>query len=302
MIHIVCNIDENYIEYCGVTISGLFVHNPKETFTIHIICSNKVSNEKKDRLKQYCERYKAHIQFYDINAEILESFPIKSQDHLTVATYLRLFMTDLLPNQIDKVLYIDCDILINGPIRELWEIDIEDVSVAAVEERPPFDRQSPIQLGYPEEDSLFNAGIMLINLKRWREKNMTQLCMEYIRNNYVRIHHHDQDVLNALLHNDKKFISIRWNLMDFFLLTKPEIQSYRIDDLKKALQSPSIIHFSGIRKPWMHNCDNPYRNLYIRFAKQQGWHVINWKISLHYHLRALLYKLINKKKTIKVQY
>lgn len=302
MINIVCNIDEKYIEYCGVTLSGLFLHTPDETFSIHIICSSKVPESGKERLKAYCEKHNAQVSFYNVQASLIESFPRREQDHLSVAAYLRLFMSELLPDTIDKVLYIDCDILINGSIKELWETNIDDVSVAAVEERPPFDIQSPFQLGYPAEYSYFNSGVMLINLKKWREKNLVERCKQYIASEYKRIRHHDQDVLNALLYNDKKFISIRWNLMDFFLYLTPDIQFHRTEDLKEAIKAPAIIHFTGSRKPWMHNCDNPYRNLYIRFAKREGWHVIDWKASFHYHLRAILYKLINKKKSIKVSY
>lgn len=302
MIHIVCNIDENYVEYCGVTLSGLFTYTTDEIFTIHIICSSKVPESSKDRLSNYCANHNATVYFYDVQASLIETFPRKEKDHPSVAAYLRLFMSELLPDTIDKVLYIDCDILINKSIKELWDIPIEDVSIAAVEERPPFDIQSPLRLNYPEKYSYFNSGVMLVNLKKWREKNFVKLCKEYIAVHSESIRYHDQDILNALLYNDKKFISIQWNLMDFFLYLKPDIQPHRIANLQDALISPAIIHFTGSHKPWMHNCDNPYRNLYIRFARQQGWHVIDWKTSLHYHLRILFYKLINKKKSIKVNY
>ena len=73
------------------------------------------------------------------------------------------------------------------------------------------------------------------------------------------------------------------------------------NDWDDALKSPAIIHFTGKRKPWMYNCDSPFRDQYIRFAKQQGWHVINNKNAIHYFFRKILYKVINKKKTIKNQ-
>ncbi len=136
---------------------------------------------------------------------------------------------------------------------------------------------------------MVSPGFMLINLQRWREKNFVETCKNYIASNYDNIKLHDQDVLNALLHKEKEFIPIRWNLMDFFLYASPHVQPERIEDWNQALKSPTIIHFTGKRKPWMYNCDSPFRDRYIRFAKQQGWHVINNKNAIHYFFRKILY-------------
>lgn len=298
MIDIVCSIDENYIEYCGVMLTSLVVHTPHEKFRIHIICSSMVENKGKEKLKAFCDKYQAEVYFYDVDYSLIKDFPIRKQDHLSLAAYLRLFMSELIPSHINKVLYLDCDLIAVESIKELWEKNIDDIAVAAVEERSPFDTQSPVTLKYPTEYSYFNSGVMLINLQKWREKKFVDECKHYISLNYDNIKLHDQDVLNALLYKEKEFISIRWNLMDFFLYAKPEVQSNRKEDWQKALKSPAIIHFTGKRKPWMYNCDSPYRDLYIQFAKLHGWHVINHKNAIHYCLRKILYKIIKKKKTI----
>lgn len=301
MIDIVCSIDENYIEYCGVMLASLFVHTPDEKFRVHIICSSKVEKAGKKRLKVFCEKHQAEVYFYDVDYSLIKDFPIRKQDHLSLAAYLRLFMSELIPSNINKILYLDCDLIVVDSIKELWEKNIDNIAVAAVEERSPFDTESPVTLKYPVEYSYFNSGVMLINLQKWREKKFVEACKSYIASNYENIKLHDQDVLNALLYKEKQFISIRWILMDFFLYASPEIQPERKKDWDDALKSPAIIHFTGKRKPWMYNCDSPFRDQYIRFAKQQGWHVINNKNAIHYFFRKILYKVINKKKTIKIK-
>lgn len=291
MIDIVCNIDENYIEHCGVMLSSLFIHNSQEDFRIHIINSN-VNLKQKERLITFCQRFNASLHFYDVDFSSIQNFPIRTQDHLSLAAYLRLFMSKLIPDYVDKVLYLDCDLLVVNSIKELWETSVENIAVAAVEERPPYNTKSPASLGYPIEFSYFNSGVMLVNLKLWREENLFDQFKTFITNNYDVIRLHDQDVLNALLYKKRKFISIRWNIMDFFLFTQPKIQKRRLEDLQAAIENPVIIHFTGKRKPWSHSCDSPYRKQYIALAHRYHWNVITPQESIRYHIRKTWYIIL----------
>ena len=291
MIYIVCNIDNNYTEQCGLMLLSLLSHNPQQRFTVYII-NNRVCEANKDRLYKLTSHFGLKINFCDVSHSLIEKFPIKEDDHLSLATYLRIFMSELLPENIDKVLYLDCDLMVIDSIKDLWETDMEDFAVAAVEERPPFDTISPETLGYPTSYSYFNAGVMLINLKYWREMDLSSKCQKFIQENRQIIQHHDQDVLNALLHDKRKFISIRWNLMDFFMFTQLKIQENRLPDLYNSFKQPAINHFTAKRKPWAHNCDSPFRNHYIRLAKQYSCNVMVNKDSIHYHLRHFWFKLM----------
>lgn len=305
MIEIVCNIDQNYVEYCGVMLSGLFIHNAQERFRIHAINSNVTSVQKK-RLSAFCRQFNAEICFYDVPFSSIEHFPIRVQDHLSLAAYLRIFMSELLPDTVDKVLYLDCDLMVIDSIKELWETAVGHFAVAAVEERPPYDTDSPARLGYPAEYSYFNSGVMLINLKYWRETHLAERGKEFIKSNYSKLRLHDQDVLNALLYRQRMFLPIRWNVMDFFLFTRPLIQPRRLADLHEAIDRPAIIHFTGKRKPWLHNCDSPYRNRYIALARKYRWKVITPRESVRYCIRKAWYAVLTatrlrKRRTVSVK-
>lgn len=291
MIDIVCNIDQSYIAYCGVMLGSLFEHNPSETFCIHAI-SSRVTPAQQMQLITFCQKYKATLTFYNVDFDSIKDFPIKAKDHLSLAAYLRLFMSELLPSDIDKVLYLDCDMIVVDSIRELWNIDISQVAVAAVEERPPYDTDSPLRLGYPSSFSYFNSGVMLINLKRWREKDLLRHCKEFLANQFEKIRLHDQDVLNALLYDERLFLPIRWNVMDFFLFTRPLVQECRKEALQQAIAQPGIIHFTGKRKPWLHSCDSPYRNYYLKLARKYHWKVITPQESIRYYLRRCWYVIL----------
>ena len=300
MIEIVCCLDDHFVEYCGMMLDSLFVHNPNEKFRVHIIFNSTVCVKTKERLSALGKKFSFDFCFYTLNNDLIKSFPTNEKDHISLSAYIRLFMADLLPDGVDKVLYLDGDMMIVDSVRDLWNTEIDDVMVAAVEERYPFDTNSPDRLHYPREYSYFNSGVMLINLKKWKEADITRRFLDYIQKYPERIRLHDQDVLNALLFDKKKFISIRWNLMDFFLYKRPEVQERRIKDWEEAIHHPAIIHFTGKRKPWLHFCDSPYRDLYARFARKRGWHVQTRTSAMHYFFRKQLYRLINKKKTITV--
>ena len=157
-------IDDNYTEYCGVTLSSLFASTPEERFRIHIICHN-LSDRSKDRLTNFCGRHGNLICFYEVSDDMIKGFPIGNHKYISIATYLRLFMSDLLPDDIDKVLYLDCDIMVIHSVKELWNIDVSDVALAGVEDQEELVEKAPMRLGYPQQYGYVNAGVLLVNLK-----------------------------------------------------------------------------------------------------------------------------------------
>ncbi len=294
MIDVVCNIDDNYTEYCGVTLSSLFASTPEERFRIHIICHN-LSDRSKDRLTNFCGRHGNLICFYEVSDDMIKGFPIGNHKYISVATYLRLFMSDLLPDDIDKVLYLDCDIMVIHSVKELWNIDVSDVALAGVEDQEELVEKAPMRLGYPQQYGYVNAGVLLVNLKYWREKHLTECGKKFIMENRTQLLFHDQDVLNALFYNNKKLIPMRWNLMDFFLMKNYVSPMHRKDEYQEALKNPVIIHFTGAKKPWMHRCSHPFQDSYIRLAHREGWKIMSIKEYVHYILRKWLYRVIRKK-------
>ncbi|MCQ2201196.1 MAG: glycosyltransferase family 8 protein [Bacteroidales bacterium] len=292
---IVINIDSDFVTYAHVMLYSLEECNAETSFSIHIINVGLNDSHKKDFIVKHP---KMDFHFYDVDDNVLKSLPMWRRDYVSPATYLRIFMPELLPSSVDKVLFLDCDTLILDSVSDLWNIDLEsdNLMIAAVEERPPYDTKKPETLNYSVESSYYNAGVALINLKALREANFSQKASLFIAQNRDVILHHDQDIMNALTAGSTKFISCRWNLLDFFTFKKPEIQSRRMDDLKEALRNPAIVHFSNKRKPWHHNCGNPFRDLYLSKATQYGISVAStWELKTKYRLRKILYAILLKK-------
>lgn len=294
MIDIAINIDTDFIPYTHVMLYSLEESNAVESFTIHVINIDLSESQKDEFTKRHP---KMIFRFYNVNSELVKSFPMWRKDYVSQATYLRIFMPDLIPSSVDKVLFLDCDTLVLDSIRDFWEIDLNtgNFMIAAIEERPPYDVEKPKTLNYSTDSSYFNAGVALINLKAMREANFCKKASLFIKEYREALRHHDQDIMNALTAGHTMFVSCRWNLLDFFTFKKPNIQSRRLDDLQNALRNPAIVHFSNKRKPWRHNCDNPFRSLYLAKATQYGIPVGSpWELNTKRVLRRVLYTMLIK--------
>ena len=144
--------------------------------------------------------------------------------------------------QYDKVLYLDVDIIVDGNISELWNTNIEEYVVAAVREESVEANEE--RLGIPKNQKYFNAGVLLMNLKKIREEKFFEKIMNYLKKNYETILYSDQDVLNAVFYNTWLELDEKWNYHNYFVIRRnSKIELINLD-------TPRIIHYTGPIKPW----------------------------------------------------
>lgn len=268
MKNIICGIDDKYYQHCGAMLLSLFKHND-DTFHVYVL-SLELTDEHKKLLKELVESFQNFIYFIDIDKKLIEFFPMKESDYPSLATYLRLFIPQLLPLDVEKALYIDSDIIFKGDISDLYNCDITNYALAGMEDAP---HRQPERLGYPIEDKYFNAGFLLLNIKYLRDINFVDKALSYIRDYHQKIVLHDQDVLNALLHGHVLFVPIKWNMLDCFYKDPPFISNNYELELEESRKSPITIHFSGPLKPWHQGCIHPLREEYFEYSRQIPWGV-----------------------------
>lgn len=133
-IHIALNIDSNYVKHCAVTLASLFANNKEECFVVHIL-ENGLTHEHKELLRSIVAKANSEVMFYEPEASLLSGLSIrKFSKRISMATYYRCLLSEIIPQEVDKLLYLDCDIVIMDSIRPLWELSLEGVGVAAVED------------------------------------------------------------------------------------------------------------------------------------------------------------------------
>ncbi len=264
--------DDNYTQHAGVTICS-FLANNSGAHTFHII-SDGISEHNQSLLNNICEASGSTLHYYSVDAATAADFPVGAgtiNPDLTIATYFRLFMADLLPVSLEKVLYIDCDIVIDASLAPLWNTMFQEGKcIAALEELALLSTDGCRRMGYPQSFSYFNAGVLLVHLGRLRTFYSVKKATTFIRDHHTNIRYHDQDVLNALLYDKKQFFGLRYNVMDTCLI-KGAVLPDRYKDQSSTVRQPAIIHYTGDVKPWHRESRNPFTYKYFEYLKLTPW-------------------------------
>jgi lipopolysaccharide biosynthesis glycosyltransferase len=201
--------------------------------------------------------------------EPVRNFPVNG--HASVATYFRLLLPDLLPAGVQRVIFIDSDAIVHSSLQPLWDQPLEGKSLGAV----PDHWISCRDHGYVH-GTYFNAGIMLIDLDRWRQTDVLGIGAAFARAHPDRLRHWDQDVLNHVFQGDWLAIGERWNACPHLFGLLPGF-SLKPDQLsateREAIADPAIIHFAGPGpvKPWNARCPHPLKHLYREAKALTPW-------------------------------
>lgn len=216
---IVACTDKNFIFPMGVMMYSLCQNNQDAEIVFHIILDEDVTTSDKNNLqKTVCGFRNCRIAFYAVNRTVLSSFPDPGgRKDISLATYYRLMLTELLPDTVHKVLYLDGDIIIRGSLKPLWDLDLTDSAVAGATDAIAGQVDLYNRLHYPPTKGYFNAGVLLINLDYWREHKVINLFNDFINNRANDIIYHDQDVLNGVFWGCKKTFPIKYNFNSGFL-------------------------------------------------------------------------------------
>lgn len=271
-INIVFASDDNYAQHIAVVIASIMAKT-KEEVCFYVINDN-ISKNKIEKLRDTAVAFKAEIEFISVPEAKFSNVYLSG--HVSKAAYFRLALADILPNDIEKVIYLDVDLLVYDDIKKLWKIDLENLPLAAV---PDYGimasgrlcKQKADVIGLPIGEKYFNSGVLIVNLKEWRKENYTKQILEIINNN--QFPHHDQDALNKLFMHKWQALDLRWNIIPpvFNLFPKVLLNSrFRIIAIK-ARKNPGIIHYAGRYKPWEFTLHNGFNDKYYEYLQQTAF-------------------------------
>lgn len=271
MVNVVFASDNNFAPYLGVAMYSLLKNNQNiEDLNIFILDTN-ISKNNKNKLNVILEDYSnASLIFVKVpNLEKLLNIHINIKN-FSIDTYSRLFISSLLPKNIEKIIYLDCDALILKSLKEIWETDLGDNYCAGVLDlATPFFRES---IGLLPNDNYINAGFLLINLKKWRNDNIEQDFINYLKINNGNILNNDQGIINFIFKNKILIVNPVYNFASmFFEWDYDKIMKfyntkkfYSKKVISNAKENIVFLHFSI--KPWLINVKNPCKNFYLFYA------------------------------------
>lgn len=252
-IGVVFCIDKAYVQQLGVTLASLLLHNEAKQLKIFVV-SPVLDPADLGKLVSIGRIFGADIVFKQGEDERISG--LREHLHISRATYYRLLLPEIL-SDVDKIIYLDCDVVVEANLKELWDTDVSGYGCAGVDEEtsPHANR-----LGL-SPDFYVNAGILVLNLAYWRNNDITAKCLDWLGANPQKAALLEQDAINVVLRERKTRIDVKWNLnpapfVDLGSLTKyPE----------------RILHFAGPLKPW-HKCyDLDLQSIYRKYVNLTPW-------------------------------
>lgn len=270
--NIVFCTDKRYIIPCGVMMTSLCENNKEDFIKFFCIVDGNVDETDKMKLKKISQKYGHTIEFLTFNSPALESLPIKDNVRYTKSVYYRLFFSEIFPKDMNKILFLDGDIIINHSLHELWDTDIEKYALGAIPDMTDGNMEYYNRLKYSSHEGYFNGGVLLINLDYWRKNNVQNRFLDFCKNYPERIVWNDQDVMNYVLRNEKLNLHLKYNVQHgFFWKNNMNFEWNRFgNQFFDAIKKPVIIHYN-CTKPWIKECDHPYKNAFTEYLNLTEW-------------------------------
>lgn len=270
-IHVLCCPDSHYCPYTGVMLTSLLENNRRHHIEIWIATTDYDPDNCR-RFLTLEDDYDCRIHIIHVTQKEMDALP-DGQGLWSKATYLRLTVLKSLPADVTKILYLDGDIIVNTDIAPLWNHHMGDKAAVVVTDINDylFDNGKRLNISQP----YFNAGVMVLDLDRCRQLDLTDRCIQIIST--MRLDYLDQDALNMVLDGHVVYASLQWNLVTGFLLTNnlPMIPP-DIRNLAARLASgrrKAIIHYTGEYKPWLNGTFmfHPLHAVWRRYYRISPW-------------------------------
>lgn len=265
---IVMACDEAYAMPLATTLRSLAETSRASGRLDVIVLTSQFSPTMRHRVATSLPRDSVALHWVTVDIEAFQAF--STRPYISKVTYARLLVSQFIPRNISRVLYLDADILVTDSVAPLCEIDLQGAAVGAVLDTDAQNHSQRLELETSQsrdshshgvvslQGRYFNAGVLLIDLPRWREYEISEKAMQYIAR-----HPHtllaDQDALNIACAGSWKELGARWNW---------QTHDPRGFSRMAADQRPTIVHFAGRWKPWNPASLSPDAHLYDGFRSR----------------------------------
>lgn len=269
-INIVFASDNNYAQHTAVAMASVLVNTKVPQKIQFYLIDDEIQQENKEKITKTVQNLGGNIEFIKIKNSKLEDCYVSGE--LSRASYFRLDIANILGESIEKIIYLDCDLLVYDDIEKMWQLDMGGKPVAAtcdlgIMASARVRKQKNKFIGLPFDAPYFNAGVLIMDLKKWRDGNYAEAIIALATQN--KYPNHDQDALNKFFMNNWQEIPLRWDVIppvfNLFLkiLNKPDLRKKAIE----AKLNPAIFHYAGGYKPWEYEIHDGFNDKYYEYLK-----------------------------------
>lgn len=270
-IQILCALDANYLPQLRVLLTSIRLNNPGETFGLYLMHSGLPECEL-EGLERWCGEAGWEFHSVSVDAALFDGAPVTAQYPREM--YYRLLAGQMLPDSLSRVLYLDPDILVINPLRELWETDMQGNMFAAAAHTGKTElanNVNRIRLG--TDHDYYNSGVLLIDLERCRSEVSPDELFAFVREHRRELVMPDQDLLNAVYGDSiLPLDDALWNY-DARNFNNYVLRSTGGQDMSWVMENTAILHFCGKAKPWKPNYIYRFGVLYRHYERlaERAW-------------------------------
>lgn len=264
---IVFTSNDDFAMLLGVAICSLF-ENKKGDYPVQVfVIDGGISPGNKTKLAVLEKRYRFTITYVTPDRELFAGIrPAGMQIELPLETYYRTAIGRILPAARNKAIYMDVDVVVRGDIGELFYEDLGGKTLGAVADCYQDRRREHLKNLFENTNipaktgdaAYFNAGVLLIDLNRWRKLEIEKKLFNFMRGNPGKLFYHDQDALNVVLSGDSRILPAKYNFLAEYAEHYGE-------------HKPLIVHYAGGAKPWYVFSALPYQSDYVYYANKTPW-------------------------------
>lgn len=301
--NIVYHSSDGFVGITSASIVSLLENNKDAEDIVIYYINRDITKDNKKLLSSMVHKYGRDIQFIDM-PNWSEKYNVNLSSTLKRWPgfgYNRLFITELLPESIDRVIYLDSDTIIEGSLKELWELDFEDCYEAAVDDCLSKKYRKVVHL---KGDGVYcNNGVLVLNLKKFREDNVIKTFLAFIVKYKGFFVYNEQTILNSVFENKIKVLPLKYNVYtlvyafsykQLMALRKPYKYSYSQQEYEEAKNAPVITHYTGCfmvnKRPWVQGSEHPHVDAYLKYKEMTPWA----KEPLHQDKRGAIDKISEK--------
>jgi lipopolysaccharide biosynthesis glycosyltransferase len=265
---IVCAADDRYAMPLAVMLRSMVQHLWRYPAVQVWVLDGGVSWRNKRRMAHSLPVGKVELHWVRPSHRQLRGAPVDG--HVSICTYYRLIIAEMLPLSISKVIYLDVDALVMGDIGELWDVELNKNVVSAVPQvgmtvSDPYGLAMYEELGLPPDAPYFNAGVLLLDLARWRKMDLGRQALQFVAKYSGKLHFWDQAVLNGILAGAWGALDLKWNVC------VGHLWQGNVAELVEQPGTVSVMHFASSIKPWGYCVQHPARELFFQWMDQTAW-------------------------------
>ncbi len=263
--NILVSLDQNYLPQLRVLLTSLYLNHPKTHCNVYLL-HREIPEEKLEDLEQGLAAFGFSLFPILVDSALFRNAPVTKQ--YPQEMYYRLLAAQLLPETLDRVLYLDPDILIINSLAPLWQLDLKQYLFAAAAHTGKTELANNInKVRLGTETNYYNSGVLLMNLLKCREEVVPEDIFSYVDRHAAELVMPDQDILNALY--GKRILELDDSLWNY---DARNYSNYLMRSLGKAdrawvMDNTAILHFCGKAKPWKPRYRQRFGLLYRHYMR-----------------------------------